>query len=273
MSVTAKLKRIVVPICMACGLTLVGSSAAFAQAETDQSDPTDQIEDLFATEEQKPLTTQPQTSAQKAAPEEIKEVSDLGKLSEFSDVAVIQKKFLPKTKRFEAFAAGSFLTNDPFFLNFGANLRLAYYFREKYGVEFVSFALTSSERGVTTDLREKRGVVTSTIVSPKAFYGLDFKWVPVYGKQTWNNRKITPFDLYFSLGLGMTQTNQGSSEPTLHLGTGQAFALSQAMAFRWDFSWNMFQSEGSTKGAGQSLYNNLFLSFGLSFFFPEATYR
>ena len=117
-------------------------------------------------------------------------------------------------------------------------------------------------------------MTTSNFVSPRGFYGLDFKWIPSYGKMTWANRKITPFDLYFSLGAGMTPTNQGSSEATLHLGTGQTFALSKSNAIRWDLSWFMFTSASTIDKSGtRSLYHNVLFSIGWSWFFPEANYR
>jgi outer membrane beta-barrel protein len=133
--------------------------------------------------------------------------------------------------------------------------------------------LTTAERQVTTDLGNK-DVQTKSFVTPKSYIGADFKWVPIYGKMAWRNRKITPFDLYFSIGGGTTSTNQGTSEPTFHLGTGQIFALSKSTAFRWDFSWHAFQSKaGSGTTQSSSNFNNLFITVGMSFFFPEATYR
>jgi outer membrane beta-barrel protein len=260
------------PIIPLCSLVFALLGAVSVRAQ-EGADPTDEIENLFSEEEQKPVNVPAEAAPKKTDKDEIKDISSMGKLSEFSDIAVIQKRFLPKTKRFELYTAGSLLTNDPFFLNFGLNLRLAYYFRERFGAEFVGYALTTSEREVTKDLLTKRGVKTSTIVTPKDYYGIDFKWVPVYGKQTWMNHKITPLDLYFSLGAGITQTNQGTGVATLHLGTGQAFAMSKGSAFRWDFSWNAFTAKSSANSSASSLYNNLFLSFGFSFFFPGATYR
>ncbi|MEK7355848.1 MAG: outer membrane beta-barrel domain-containing protein [Bdellovibrionota bacterium] len=262
-------------------LVLVGMGD-FARAQ----DSSDDIENLFTKDDQAPAPkeesgperTVDEPPSAKATPVpqaksvDVRGVGDLGKLAPFNDVAVIQKRYLPRTGRFEFFGAPTLVMNDAFFLNFGLDGRLAYYFQERYGIEFVAFLLTVSERQVTTDLREKRGVTTNTIVAPKNYMGLDFKWTPIYGKMTYMNNRITPFDLYFAAGLGATGTNQGSSEPTLHLGTGQAFALSKSMAVRWDFSWNFFTATNGT-GTGRGLYNNLYLSMGMSFFFPEATYR
>lgn len=205
---------------------------------------------------------------------EMKGVSDLTSLSAFKDIAVIQKRYLPKTGRFEGFGGLNGILNDKFFMSVGANVRLAYYFNERWAVEGIGMFISTSEKSVTKELRDVRGVTTTNFVSPTSFYGLDVKWTPVYGKMSFLNRKITPFDLYFSLGGGMTNTNQGGAEPTIHIGTGQIFAFSKSAAFRWDFSWNFYNATSGVAGARQnSTYNNLFLTVGASFFFPEATYR
>ena len=242
----------------------------------------DGMEALFSESGSKPSNEIIEDGARKQAPTaqtkqgevEMKDVSDLASLSEFKDIAVIQKRFLPKTGRFEGFGGLGGILNDKFFNSIGANVRLAYYFNERWAVEGLGMFFATGERTVTADLREKRGVVTTNFVSPKSFYGIDVKWTPVYGKVSFVNRKITPFDLYFSAGGGMTSTNQGRSEPTFHVGTGQIFALSKSAAFRWDFSWNFYNASSGVAGAKQnSLYNNLMITLGASFFFPEATYR
>ena len=244
------------------------SVQAFAQEGIDD------IEGLFNKDEQQSPDVKARLD-EPAAPNgtkaaDLKGVSDLGKLSEFDDIAVIQERYLPKTGRFEAYIAPTMVLNDAFFLNYGGNARISYSFQERYSVEFVGFLLATTKRQVTTGL-EARGVTTTSLVTPKSYLGLDFKWTPVYGKMAFND-KIVPFDLYFSLGAGATGTLQGSSEPTLHFGTGQIFARTKNTAYRWDFSWNMFTSQpvGQTS---RSYYNTLFISVGMSFLFPEATYR
>ena len=76
-------------------------------------------------------------------------------------------------------------------------------------LDAVALVVGTGEKSVTKNLREKRGVLTTNFVSPQSYYGVDFKWTPVYGKMTYLNRKITPFDLYFSSGAGITNTNPG----------------------------------------------------------------
>lgn len=279
-----------VAIALAIGFTVIAHSPkSFGQATFDEvkSDEImsavpgemDAIEQLYAEDPGKRTTEIIEDGKQKplTAPKsdtDIKGVSDLSSLSEFKDIAVIQKRFLPKTQRFEGFAGLNGILNDKFFSSIGLNGRLGYHFTERLGVELLVMILATGERDVTKNLRERRGVVTTNFVSPQNYYGADFRWTPVYGKMSFLNNKITTFDLYFSGGAGITNTNQGGSEPTIHLGTGQVFAITKSAAFRWDFSWNFYNAKSGVAGAQQnSLYNNLFLTLGASFFFPEATYR
>ena len=66
--------------------------------------------------------------------------------------------------------------------------------------------------------------------------------------------------------------------PTVRFGTGQIFAITKWMAFRWDLSWHFFNAKSTittntSQSSQEELHNNLFLNLGLSFFFPEAKYR
>ena len=146
-----------------------------------------------------------------------------------------------------------------------------------------SFATTST-RQVTDDLETRpgcpggtgcTGITTDNVVTSKGFAALAFKWNPIYGKITWLNKSIVPFDLNFNAGFGMTSTTEDEMEPTIHFGTSQVFALSKGMAFRWDLIWNMYQATATDDlGAKETLsQNDLFLGIGMSFYFPEATYR
>lgn len=250
------------------------SGAAATSAALSSSD--DSLEKLFQSQAQKEeLLPAASAAPTRATPlqSEIREIKDLNKLSEFKDVAILQRKFLPKTQRFEFYLAPSIVVNDAFFNTYGLNARLSYSFREQYAVELLGMILSSSQRDVTSELRDQRQVNTTTLVSPRSYFGADFKWTPIYGKMSWVNKAITPFDLYFSLGLGQTGTSQGS-ETTLHLGTGQTFAVTKSFAWRWDFSWNFFSAQSNVAvNKDSQVYNNLFLTLGASWFFPEATYR
>lgn len=203
------------------------------------------------------------------------DLSQLAKLSSFSDVAVIQRRFLPKTGRFEATALGLTSLNNPFFTTLGLGAKFAYYFQEKYAIELMYLKMTSSAKDVTKDLRDKRNVSTATLVNPKSYAGAAFKWNPIYGKMTFLNQKIVPFDMSFSIGGGVTETDQGQSAGTMHLGAAQVFALSKTWAVRWDVMWNYYQAQVTQANGtkAQDNHSDLMLSLGVSFYFPEASYR
>jgi outer membrane beta-barrel protein len=201
----------------------------------------------------------------------LNDFNGLGRLAPFREVSVIQKRFLPKTERFQFYIGPTLITNDPFFNTIGGELKASYFLSESWGVELNYFALTTSEKDSTKDLKSINGVSTVNLVYPKSYIGLDLMYVPIYGKMSWFNRRIVPFDLYFSAGYGTTNTQAGENAGTVHLATGQIFSLTKAMAFRWDFSWNFYNATGIDGSKGS--FNNLFLTAGVSFFFPEATYR
>lgn len=230
-------------------------------------------------------------SAEKPPEVKINKLENLNQLKPFEDVAVIQKRYLPKTKRWEGnFNAGANI-NDSFFSAYGLGAGLTYNFNEKWSVEGILKWFSVSNSKSANQLLE-RGIVTNGMVATEMFYGVDLRWTPIYGKFSYFDKKIIPFDHYFSVGIGRTQLQAGSStsntnvriealdDPiTLRISTGEVFALTKWMAFRWDVSWHFMQPEVLTidkngnRSTSDSLQNNLFLSFGLSFFFPEAKYR
>lgn len=242
------------------------TSKTVCAAEQDENGDFD-IEEIDSyIENNSGVSSSPEAKA--SEPVILEKLSNLVELTPFSDVVVIQRRFLPKTHRFEAYTAGLMQINDPFFKGFGGNLRFGFYFSEVIGLELNANIQSRSDREVIDQLKVRQ-VKTQSLVSPKSYYGLDFKWAPIYGKITFNNQNIVPYDLYFSLGGGVSQTTIDSSLSTVHLGVGQVFAASQWLAYRWDMSWNLFQSNSEKSGVESAV----FLALGTSFFFPKSTYR
>ncbi len=198
------------------------------------------------------------------------EFSELGGLAPFAEVSVIQKRFMPKTGRFQFFGGLSLTTNDPFYNTTGLAFKGSYFLTEKWGIELSYFMMSSAEAKSTQELLEIQQVGTDSLAYTKNYLGAAVLFVPIYGKMTWFNEKIIPFDFYFGLGTGTTKTQSKDGVSTLHLSTGQIFAVSKNFAFRWDFSWNFFSAKAVNE---DGTINNLFLSLGASFFFPEASYR
>jgi outer membrane beta-barrel protein len=241
----------------------------------------EEIYDRIETEENnkaEQLKKEAQKKAEAKAEKPLKQptkISELGELAPFTDIAVIQRRFLPRTGRIELSGLGGVSTNNQFFNNFGLALKAAYYFHEKYAVEATYLYITSSQRPITEGLKKNQLIATDSLVEPQNFMGIAFKWSPFYGKVAWFQEKIIPFDIYITPGFGITETGIGEKETTYSLGLGQLFALTKGTAIRWDLNWNFYQAtvRSATSGTDTRFTSDLFLMIGYSFYFPEATYR
>lgn len=279
-------------------LVLVVSATAFSQEALDDQEILN-IENIYKNDPPKtaeepssaPTTAAPSanqadevvptepTASEVMKSQKVENLTDLNKLAPFREVSIIQKKYLPKTERFQLFAGAGTTTNSPWFLNLGVKVNFGYYFTESLGVELSGMFLSNSEREVAKEIRDNNNLQPEKFVNTKSYMGIDFVWAPLYGKLTMLNSRIIPFDMYFSAGGGTSSTNsQEGSVPTIHAGIGQIFAISKAMAFRWDYSWTSFQAtpfaDSATAASPKSnAYNDLILTAGISFFFPEAKYR
>lgn len=251
-------------------LALAMPAVSVAQSETDDLN----VIEMELDRDQKksaPANATPSYQESTTRDNSLTDFSGLGTLAPFQEISIIQRRYLPKSGRFQLFGGVTTVTNDPFFLTIGGVAKASYFMSESWGIEANYFGLTTSNRKATDELREEHNVATENLVYPQSFFGLDLMYIPIYGKMTWFNEKIVPFDLYFSAGYGTTNTQSGENAGTLHLATGQIFALSKAYAVRWDFSWNFFNATGID--GNTSTFNNLFLTVGVSWFFPEASYR
>lgn len=263
------------------GLMSVFALGTNSHAQGSQFDDAVELEELydqFETQEVRRTESQRRVEQARRADIDPVSISDLGDLAPFEDIAVIQRKFLPKTNRLELSGLGLLSVNNAFFNNFGLSLRLGYAFHEKYGVEATYTAMASAKRDITDGLEKRQRISTESLVEPESYMGLSFKWTPIYGKMAWFQRQIIPFDLYFTPGLGMTKTALGENETTLSLGVGQIFALSKSSGVRWDFAWNFYQATIRPNTAGSitnetTNHSDLLFSIGYSFFIPEAKYR
>jgi outer membrane beta-barrel protein len=267
-------------------VSLAGTAFSIAQENPDKApeadvesvyDKMDQQTDQDSKKEEadQPAPIKKEEAEKKAPLPEAKTITDLNQLQPFSDIAVIERKFLPKTKRFELSLIGITGLNNPFFNNFGGTAKGVYYFTEKYGLELIGTGLAIMSRQVTDDLANKNNIHTSNEVTPRTFFGGGLKWNPIYGKVSLLNKSIVPFDLSFSIAGGMTQTDQHRSEPTLHIGTSQVFAIKKSFGVRWDLDWNFYDANAIDQNGNPTkvFHNDLFLGIGVAFYFPEASYR
>ena len=243
-----------------------------AVAQDDSTSDNDDLQ-VIEVELEKATSKKNSEAATVTKSSELKDTSfgGLSELSPFTEVSVIQKRYMPKTGRFQFFGGLNLVTNNPFFETFGVDFKGSYFLNETWGLEATYLNLNTNEAKSTQELKAFQNVTTENLIYPKSYIGLDLTWFPMYGKFSLFNKKIIPFDMYFSVGYGSTSTQSNEKPGTLHFGTGQIFSITKGMAARWDFSWHNFSAKGIDNTTG--VFNFLFLSVGASFFFPEATYR
>jgi outer membrane beta-barrel protein len=206
----------------------------------------------------------------------IKSISELDKLTPFNDIAVIQKRALPKSQRFELNPNFGLITNNAFFMTTYLQARAAYSFTEKWALEATFAFFMDNKYKVTKTLQSEANVATASLLLPKMYYGADVRWSPIYGKMGAFSQGIIPFDMYFSAGGGVMDTNQTESPFAMHAGTGQIYGINKGMAFRWDLSLYFYSSSvanANNIGSSSQSFTDVQLSLGMSFFFPDATYR
>ena len=205
----------------------------------------------------------------------IRTLSDLAQLSDFEDVAILQRRFMPKTGRLSVSALSTFILSSAFFLNPGAEGHLTYHFLEKHSMELSGYYVGVFDRGVTDDLSKMGITVTEEFSLATVFVGLTYKWMPSYGKISLYNRRILSFDTFFNIGGGMSGIARGSGkapmvwEPTTVIGIGQVFAITRDLGLRWDLRWHLTVQTRKNF----STLDNILFSIGLSYYYPSAGAR
>jgi outer membrane beta-barrel protein len=250
------------------------SCLAFSQTEDSQDNSElDQVESEINKNQ---VFVKPQEEkSETPADVKVEKLSDLSKLQSFSEVSVLQRRFMPKSGRVQLFGGLSTGVNDPWNSSLGGNLRLAYGFTEDWGIELSYYSMNSSASLAAQNLYSEHNVNAEDFGTMTGFTGGSVMWTPIYGKMTLLNKRIVPFDMYFTLGAGSTSLSSTNSAlgqkvpPSvtgITLGAGQIFAVTRSLAFRWDLSLDSFSLPTGT-------VNNLLLTFGASLYVPEADYR
>ena len=218
-----------------------------------------------------------------AAEEEIlhQGFKSLKNLSLFKDVVVLQKRYFPKTHRASLSLKGGGIMNDAYFTISGVGTDLGFYFTERWGINVDYFFLNSSKKQHTEALLS-RGVDTS-FLSLKKKWSAGLKWVPMYGKVAFRDKRIVYFDHYFSLGYGGIELDTKKTSPVFYLGMGQLFPLNKSWVVNWDISLNRYTAAETIKSNEQDeqtrdrkieqIFYAIVFNVGISFFYPGAGYR
>ncbi len=187
-----------------------------------------------------------------------------------SNIVVIQKNYMPKSGRFSASGGLTLFPSDVFFKTFGAQLKLGYHLSETWGAELTGILLTSSKSTELQDLEAKQSVTASSLATLKNYFGANIYFSNSYGKYALSDRKIFPFEIYQTLGIGSVLTDKSAS-PAISLGVGQLLSLSRNDAIRLDLSLLFYQTETLTSQKQQA--SSLLVTFSYDALFPSVGKR
>lgn len=187
-----------------------------------------------------------------------------------SQVVVIQKNYMPKTGRFALNGGLTLFPSDVFFKTFGGQVRGSYFFSESWGAELNAIFLTSAKTNELNDLESKQSVSVNNLATLKSYLGGQVYFSSMYGKYAFNDRRIYPFEIYQTVGLGQMTTDK-SSNPAFNVGLGQMISMSRDSAVRLDLTLQFYQTETVT-GAKQN-QSSLLINFSYSAFFPSVGRR
>jgi outer membrane beta-barrel protein len=139
--------------------------------------------------------------------------------------------------------------------------------------------LSDLEKSITEGLRTDQAINTNDIVTPSSYLGVNLRWSPIYGKLSLKEKTINPFELYFTLGVGLTGTDDGQSAFGFSGGLGQVYPTGKNTTFRWELALNNYTADAKkdtneTGVAGSSVNTNfLYVSAGVSIYFPFSEAR
>ncbi|MES3038227.1 MAG: outer membrane beta-barrel domain-containing protein [Bdellovibrionota bacterium] len=257
-------------------ISSLGVSNAWGQTTTTSSSAEEQDIDVDVVERQLEKEVDFETTRLKMPTKAWKvpqtvDYSKILSLKSYEDMVAIQKNYMPLTKRFQGSLGFSWLTNDNFYTNYGFEGRLGYHLDEMYGLEVIYSSLNSQSTYKVEDLKTKQGLSVTSLVTPKSFLGASLFFSTMYGKWSVNNRSITAFNIYQSLGAGKMTTTSGDAADAFFFGLGQMTSLSRNSFWRVDLTWYFYNTTNINQQKQDA--NSLFLTVYWGGFMPKVGSR
>src|SRR5690606_2750639 len=180
------------------------------------------------------------------------------------EIRVIRPKFMKKRGRFELAGEMTLVMNQSFIYSLLATGLLDYHFSESLAIEFggsYGFSIDKEDKRI---LKDEFNIQTQILRTQYIASG-GIVWTPVYGKTQLPSGRLVSFDSFFTVGAGMTGLEYTYVQcldpaddpenadlippkpaaatkgyPTVVLGLGQKFFLTQDFGLRWDVRDHIF---------------------------------
>lgn len=148
---------------------------------------------------------------------------------EESEIGVVQNRLYTNRKKLEfGFNLGS-VSSDPFLVNTSLSGTVGYHFSDLFSVHlgYTQNFVWGSEALKSLEQFSGSGK-TAVTNKQKNWITLDTRWSMLYGKVSLFGAKILYFDSYLSAGVGIVNTENGSSLAIMP-GIGQVYHISQTV--------------------------------------------
>jgi outer membrane beta-barrel protein len=219
---------------------------------------------LATEDEPRPISEEPtepgETGDTGEEPEEPAYVSDLDSL-----VRVVQQRPVLKSGRFELFAGAGIVANDTMYDHWLATATGRVHVSEwiSIGATYSKFFSDKSELQQTIAVDYE---VFPELSATRWYAGGDVTFVAVDGKFTFFDSAIAYWDIYASIGGGVTVTSRSDSpKPTGMVGIGWRLFLADWLTFSVELRDYIFVEQFN---AGNELVNNLVGQAGITLFIP-----
>ena len=196
--------------------------------------------------------------------------ADLGKFwGAKRQVSVVQRRMYTKDSRFEITPFSGVIPNDDFNVYYPSGLRLGYHLSESFSVEISGTIAPDVASDLGSFLENKVGLERVELQQYfDSFYTANVLWAPAYGKISLLGTKLTHFETYLGVGIGMFSTlaipannPDGVEEfkPSGNTVLGFRWFISDMFSLRTEYRQHFFEKEGG--GGGISI--PVEFSFGL----------
>ncbi len=188
----------------------------------------------------------------------------------YTDLGAVQRNYMPKMGRWLLSGGLTLLPSDSFYRTFGLSFKTSYHFTETWGLELFGSAFTSAARDEVAKIESVQNLDISNLSYIKQYYGLNIYFNSMYGKTSLLGKKIIPFEIYQTFGIGKIRT-QNYESSAFQIGLGDLFSLSRSTTLRVDLTWAFYSTKNYVNE--QQAANSIFLTISYGRFFPEPNYR
>ena len=151
------------------------------------------------------------------------------------EVSVVQLRLYTKDSRFEVTPFTGIIPNDDFNVYYPSGLRIGYHLSEAFTVELSGALAVDVASDLSAFLTETVRIERAEIQEQfDSFYTTSLIWSPAYGKISLLGTKLTHFETYVGVGIGVFSTS--NKDAVGNTGTEMKPSGNTILGFRWFIS-------------------------------------